>query len=66
MADLGITCHFLQIDSPCIHKYAINEGIRVILPDGSIIHATHAAELNLPQLPTKARKASLFPKLKKL
>lgn len=64
MADSGTTGHFLQINSPCINKCATNNGIKVILPDGNIIKATHTLELNLQQLPIQARKACLFPEFK--
>ena len=35
----------------------------VSLPDSSVIHATHTAELDLPRLPLSAHKSFLFPDL---
>ena len=37
--------------------------LKVALPDGSYMYSTHTAELSLPQIPTAARIAHLFPAL---
>ena len=64
IADSGCTGHFLQVDSPCIDKIPTNNGLRVLLPDGSTIQASHTALLDLPDLPLAARQAHIFPQLK--
>ena len=64
IADSGTTGHFLQMDSECSNRQSTNDGVRVKLPDGSIIKATHTANINFPQLPMEARKAHLFPDIK--
>lgn len=64
IADSGCTGHFLQIDSPCLNKTPTSNGLRVLLPDGSTIQATHTALLDMPNLPIAARQAHIFPQLK--
>ena len=61
IADSGTTGHVLQINSECIDKRIISEGLKVGLLDGSTITSTHTALLDIPQLPMKARRAHLFP-----
>ena len=63
IVDSGTTGHFLQISSECVDKRQTDEGLNVHLPDGSVITSTHTALLNIPQLPMKARRAHLFPKI---
>jgi hypothetical protein len=61
IADSGCNSHFLLPDSHCISKVPTNDGIRVKLPNGSIITATHTALLDLPDLPLAARQSHIFP-----
>ena len=61
--DSGCTGHFLKIDSHCTERRPTSDGIRVKLPNGSIIRATHTALLDMPQLPLAARQAHIFPDL---
>ena len=60
IADSGTTGHFLQMSSKCVNKQQKNEGLRVKLPDKSVIKSTHKVLLNIPQLPMAARRAHLF------
>jgi hypothetical protein len=64
IADSGCTGHFLQVDSPCLNKTPTSNGLRVLLPDGSTIQATHTALLDMPDLPIAARQGHIFPQLK--
>jgi hypothetical protein len=64
IADSGRTGHFLQADSPCLNKTPISNGLRVLLPDGSTIQATHTTLLDMPNFPIAARQAHIFPQLK--
>ena len=61
--DSGCTGHFLKIDSHCTERRPTSDGIRVKLPNGSIIRATHTALLDMPHLPLAARQAHIFPDL---
>jgi hypothetical protein len=63
IADSGCTGHFLQVDSPCLNKTPTSNGLRVLLPDGSTIQATHTALPDIPNLPIAARQAHIFPQL---
>jgi hypothetical protein len=64
IADSGCTGHLLQVDSLCLNKTPTSNGLRVLLPDGSTIQATHTALLDMPNLPIAARQAHIFPQLK--
>jgi hypothetical protein len=64
IADSGCTGHFLQVNSPCLNRTPTSNGLRVLLPDGSTIQATHTALLDMPNLPLAARQAHIFPQLK--
>jgi hypothetical protein len=50
ITDSGCTGHFLQANSPCLNKTPTSNGIRVLLPNGSTIQATHTALLGMPNL----------------
>ena len=63
IADTGSTGHFITIYAPSINRRPANPSIAVLLPDGSTIHSTHTALLNIPQLPTQACQAHIFPTL---
>jgi hypothetical protein len=62
-ADSACTSNFLKINSHCVDKRPTSNGLRVQLPNGTIIQSTHTALLDLPQLPIEARRAHLFPSL---
>ena len=47
-----------------VNRVKIQQGLRLILPDVSLIHATHKEELNLRHLlSTREKTAHLFPPL---
>jgi hypothetical protein len=49
--------------APCRNKRKVDSPITVRLPDGSTIHSTHVANLNLPHLPPEATETHIFPSL---
>ena len=62
IADTGATQKYIKLDTPCINKVKTTQGLRVILPDGSLMQATEKAELNLsPLLSTRAKTAHIPP-----
>jgi hypothetical protein len=63
IADTGATGHFCPIDAPLINIQPTQHSIPVSLPDGTTIHSSHIAELDLPFLPHQARVAHIFPHL---
>jgi hypothetical protein len=63
MADTGCTGHFLQIDDHAQNCQPTNNGIIVQMPNHSRIQATHTCQINIPNLPSKACEAHLFPNL---
>ena len=64
IADTGATQNFIKVNTPCSNKVKTTPGPRFILLDGSLMHGTHKAELNLsPLLPTRAKKAHISPHL---
>ena len=63
IADSGTTGHYLRVSSPVVGKVQVNEGVRVLLPDGNTITSSHEAYLDMPTLPKAARKAHIFPGL---
>jgi hypothetical protein len=63
IADTGCTGHFLQIDDHAHHRQPTTNGIIVQMPNHSRIQATHTCQINIPDLPSKACEAHLFPNL---
>jgi hypothetical protein len=63
IADTGCTGHFLQIDDHAQHRQPTTNGIIVQMPSHSRIQATHTCQIYIPNLPTKACEAHLFPNL---
>jgi hypothetical protein len=63
IADTGCTGHFLQIDDHAQHRQPTSTGIIVQMPNHSRIQATHTSQINIPDLPSKACEAHLFPNL---
>jgi hypothetical protein len=52
-----------MMHSSCDSVKPTNNGVSVLLPDGSTMRATHTAELPIQELPHAARQAHLFPAL---
>ena len=65
VADYGITGHYIKQTTPCTNKQTANQPIPIQIPNGKIITSTHTALLPQQNLPDKARKAHIFPGLKK-
>jgi hypothetical protein len=64
MADTGSTYHFSTTGTPYINKCMVPpSSITILLPNGRTMHSTHEAELDIPYLPSAARKAHIFPSL---
>jgi hypothetical protein len=67
--DSGCTSNLIQSSTPCLHKTATTNGLRVGIPNGQIMQASHNALLNLQHLPinlsSSARKATVQPDLQK-
>ena len=61
IVDSGDSHHCTPINIPCSNKRPCVTPYSVSIPDSSVIHATHTAELDLPWLPLSARKVYLFP-----
>lgn len=66
IADTGSTGHFLPADTPVLNKRPAIHPITIHNPNGTIMHSTHIAELNVPTLPLAARKAHIVPALHSL
>lgn len=64
IAGSGCTGHFLQVTIPYLNKTPTSNELRVLLPNGSRIQATHTALLDMPNLPIAACQAHIFPQLK--
>ena len=60
IADSGTTSHYLRTTCSVMDKVRVNEGIRVVLPNGKIITSTHQTYLNIPQYPKAARNAHIL------
>ena len=59
ITDSGTTDHFLERTSPYKQKYRnTNDGITVMLPDGSIITSSHTGMLDMNHLPEKQEDAT--------
>ena len=65
MADTRTTGHYMTLDSPSDNKKISVIPLPIRMQNGEIITSTHTALLSKPDLPTEARKAHLFPGLKK-
>ena len=65
VADSGTTIHYITPTTPCIDKKISNNPIPIKMPNGDIIISTHISLLPQHNLPEKARKAHIFPGLKK-
>jgi hypothetical protein len=59
--DTGCSGHYLANDAPYLSKTPTPHGLPVALPDGTIIRASHSAQLQLHEsLPTSAGTAHIF------
>ncbi len=65
VADSRTTGHFITEDTPCVNKLKTYHPIPIKMPNGDIITPTHIALLPQQNLPLRARKAHIFPKLTK-
>lgn len=63
IADTGCTSHFCTINTPVINTRPTANPIAIQNPNGSVMHSTHEAELDLPALPPAARHVHLVPAL---
>jgi hypothetical protein len=65
IADTAATGNYITPDCPVLERQPSNQGVDVLLPDGSLITSSHTATLQLPAvLPIGARTAHVFPDLK--
>lgn len=63
IADSGSSGHFCTPSAAVTNIRPTRVSIPVTLPDGSVIHSSHEADLNVPALPIEARRAHIFPNL---
>jgi hypothetical protein len=67
--DSGCTSNLVTPTTPCINKVPTSTGLRVGIPNGQIMQASHNATLDLRHLPIQlnkqARQASVQPNLRK-
>jgi hypothetical protein len=63
IVDSGSTAHYCTTELPVQHKRECKEDIRIKAANGSIMRATHIAELNYPNLPERARRVYVVPEL---
>ena len=61
--DSGATSHFLVLMAPKEGITPASNPMRVSLPNGDTIQATHTCTLALPQLPEKVRHSHIIPGL---
>ena len=64
IADTGSTANFGSIQTPVINKRPTLQPITVRNANGSLMHSTHEAELDFPNLPPAARHVHILPDLK--
>jgi hypothetical protein len=63
LLDSGCTAHFLLANAKCSDKQPATTPLEVRLPNGDTITSTHTATLNIPYLPSSARRANILPGL---
>ena len=63
IANTGSTAHFCTIDTPVINQQVATQPITIRNPNGTIMTSTHTAELDLPNLPLRARQVHIVPAL---
>jgi hypothetical protein len=70
VADTAATSHFFEKPMDLVHTnmpiqnvIPAKHGIKVLLPNNSILTSTHTANLTIPNLPPAAQTVHIFPKL---
>ena len=67
VANTGCKSYCFKLDTLCDDKQPVRDGLRVRLPNGTLVHATHTgllpADSPLPPLSTDAHRVRLFPGL---
>ena len=64
IVDTGETKNYIKVYTPCANKVKKMQGLQAILPDESLMQATHMVEINLsPLLSTISKTAHIFPRL---
>jgi hypothetical protein len=63
MADTGSTAHFCTFELPVINKWPTLNPISIRNANGSIMHSTHDAELDMHMLPAAAKWVHIVPEL---
>jgi hypothetical protein len=61
IADTGSTGHFCTVELPVINKRPTLNPISIRNANGSIMHSTHEAELDMPMLPAAAKRVHIVP-----
>jgi hypothetical protein len=62
-ANTGSTAHFFTTSLPITNIRPTTNPVCIHNPNGSTMHSTHEAELDLPQLPVYARRVHVIPDL---
>ena len=65
VADTGTMGNYLTLDSPCNNKQLAINTLPNHMPNREIIRSTHTDLLSKQDLPIAARKAHIFPGIKK-
>ena len=60
IADTGSTANFGSLQTPVINKRLTRTPIAVRDPNGTLMHSTHEAELDILALPPAARHVHIF------
>jgi hypothetical protein len=63
IADTGSTAHFCTVELPVINKRPTLNPISIRNANGSIMHSTHDAELDMLMLPAAAKQVHIVPEL---
>ncbi|GKZ00135.1 hypothetical protein MPSEU_000966800 [Mayamaea pseudoterrestris] len=63
IADSGASAHFVTVSAPILNKIATTHPLAIQTPNGTLMHSTHEATLNIPGLPESATKAHIVPAL---
>ena len=61
--DSGATSHFLVTKAPTRDRQVAISPLKVRLPDGAQVASTHTCQLDIPQLPDKAKLGHIIPGL---
>lgn len=63
IVDSGSTAHYCTVDLPVENKRECKDNICIKAANGTIMRATHVAELNYPNLPAAAKRVYVVPEL---